>query len=130
MPFQQTSTVSIYTSTTTMVYAACATNNFADNVGGVPIDSPRSLNSSDSIFYGSAVDSAYDCWVATLTDPFLVSNNAQAVFAYRLSDGVCFSAPSLGGQSQADNQYIAYTGTAAPQLVVGNSIYGEYTQSG
>jgi hypothetical protein len=108
------------------MYEACAVTNLADMVNQYYINTYSGLSGTGSSRYVSLADSAYDCCVYTLTSPTLQSENAQAVFGFRPSDGACFSATNDNGQSQGANWFSA--GVDSQVIVIGNSFYGEFVQ--
>lgn len=119
-----------YTSSTT-VYAACATNNFVDTVasgpegagiGGIALQGGGAF--TDDVT--AVVNSAYNCCVFGLGVPF-----AAAVFAWDETTGNCFVAGNsntcpAGGQN---NNFAQVQTQSSVQYVAGNLPCGAITEA-
>ena len=118
-----TTTITPTSTVTTDVYAACATNNFADFYNGnTIIDAfPQSAGNATSNMLTS--DSAYDCCVAAYTFP----GGGPVNFVFELDVlGTCY-VDTIGTQCPHPGNNPAnafYSSPGIPVAVVGNSYCG------
>ncbi|OAP55337.1 hypothetical protein AYL99_10310 [Fonsecaea erecta] len=114
-----TSTTTTYLSTTT-VYAACATNNFADEYQGEPL---VEYTGGYSTVSDVTVDTAYDCCVAAIT----LGNSAIWAFIIGPGAGTCEVGQTDDSCPEPSTNPSTgyYETTGAPTVVGGNSYCGE-----